>query len=594
MSLNIHGYIKLARVLADQAGLTIQFIKDSEPTAYTDGRTLFLPRPNAMASEDELTEWLYTLFHEIGHNHPKSRDCFGVAKRYNVNMKSFLGRTLNYVEDIRQELVEHDRYRGKQQIMSKGRAIFDRKMVNNIATFNWTGEKQPMMSGALWAWGEDKRTFFQPAVAGVGETIKSHLPPEAHNWVDEIRAGDYWDVLKDKNATPETSYEISVRIIREVFKLKDEDSGIQHEPGQPDPNGGESDDEGQSEDKRKVKQNKNKGKGDEKAQRIETEMDVLFKDIEHVHSDELTERNQKAGQYRIIYEDSDIFGNASQFKVTPENEVILYDYTKNKSGGLVGGRSTRFRRTIESMNTGKILSAKVRRLLEIYSRSTHIYGQKKGKIHSKNLYRASMQEAKGFNERVFKQRKDNFTLDNAVSLLVDFSGSMQSGYKIENACKSAMLLLDALAPLRIPVEIAGFTEASGRQVHALFKAFNTKVTEQQLIDYFEDMTGVMKYNADGESLLYAYKRLTERKEQRKLLIVLSDGRPSAHHHASQQPAFLKYVAGEIEKRKNVELYAIGIQSRSVQSFYKDYRVIQNADELEEAVLSVIKRKILNL
>ena len=99
--------------------------------------------------------------------------------------------------------------------------------------------------------------------------------------------------------------------------------------------------------------------------------------------------------------------------------------------------------------------------------------------------------------------------------------------------------------------------------------------------------GILKENIDGEALVWAYNRLAKRPEERKILMVISDGAPVDDSTQSVNPANilemdLRNVIRWIENRSNVELTAIGI-GHDVTRYYKKAITIADADELAEAL-----------
>ena len=100
----------------------------------------------------------------------------------------------------------------------------------------------------------------------------------------------------------------------------------------------------------------------------------------------------------------------------------------------------------------------------------------------------------------------------------------------------------------------------------------------------------MSSNADGESILWAYHRLIQQPNPRKLLIVLSDGSPAGGNGGIVQ--FTKKTIKEIERQKQCEIYGIGIMDSNVKHFYSNWAVINHADELEGALLKLISDYII--
>lgn len=232
------------------------------------------------------------------------------------------------------------------------------------------------------------------------------------------------------------------------------------------------------------------------------------------------------------------------------------------------------------------LSHKVSTLLRVFSAARYRGGHKTGKINKRAL--ATIPSG---NERVFRKKEQKDVLDTAVTLLVDSSGSM-GGSKYSNAVAATTALADVLNNLHIPVSILGFTaDYDGRQKcimyeHALHgRPVSIEALRDSMCDRHVDLNG----NADGEALMYAYEQLRHQKQKRKILIVLSDGQPA---DGTNPRVMLKTVTQDIEKSGRVELYGIGIEDSSVNYFYSNSKVIRDAAQIEETLLSLLKQSII--
>lgn len=211
---------------------------------------------------------------------------------------------------------------------------------------------------------------------------------------------------------------------------------------------------------------------------------------------------------------------------------------------------------------------------------------------------------------VFKRKTEGQEIDTALTLLVDLSGSM-SGPKIELAQDATIALSEALANTGIALEVLGFTAHSyrfpDRALHEAFAAADSRsvYTRMEAIDtyVFKEFDELLKdcrrqlgnmcnlnmgNNADGDSLLVAYDRLSKRKESRKILIVLSDGYPAFQGRMGNE--HLKQVVNELSKK--IEVVGIGIQSDAVERFYPKYQVLNDIEDLPKSVLDNIARLLL--
>ena len=100
--------------------------------------------------------------------------------------------------------------------------------------------------------------------------------------------------------------------------------------------------------------------------------------------------------------------------------------------------------------------------------------------------------------------------------------------------------------------------------------------------------GLLKENVDGEALAWAHQRLTKRIEERKILIVISDGAPVddstlSTNHSNFLDNHLRQIIASIETQSNVELLAIGI-GHDVTKYYERSITINRAEDLAEALL----------
>ena len=204
----------------------------------------------------------------------------------------------------------------------------------------------------------------------------------------------------------------------------------------------------------------------------------------------------------------------------------------------------------------------------------------------------------------FKQELDTDFRDTVVSLLIDNSGSMR-GRQIAIAAICADILARTLERCGIKVEILGFTtrnwkggdskklwmqsgkpENPGRLNdlrHIIYKSADIPWRRAKNNMGLMLRDNLLKENIDGEALQWAFQRLALRFEQRKILMVISDGAPvddttTSVNTATYLEQHLRAVVEEIEYRSSVDLVAIGI-GYDVSRFYKRAVTIHNVEEL---------------
>ncbi len=204
----------------------------------------------------------------------------------------------------------------------------------------------------------------------------------------------------------------------------------------------------------------------------------------------------------------------------------------------------------------------------------------------------------------FKVERDTEFRDTVVTLLIDNSGSMR-GRPITVAAMSADILARTLERCGVKVEILGFTTRSwkggsarekwvndakpknpGRLNdlrHIIYKAADSPWRRARKNLGLMLREGLLKENIDGEALLWAHHRLLGRPEQRRILMVISDGAPVDDATLSTNPGnylerHLREVIHWIETRSDVELTAIGI-GHDVTRYYRRAVTLIDADEL---------------
>ena len=209
----------------------------------------------------------------------------------------------------------------------------------------------------------------------------------------------------------------------------------------------------------------------------------------------------------------------------------------------------------------------------------------------------------------FKREKETRFRDTVVTLLIDNSGSMR-GRPITIAAMTADLLARTLERCGVKVEILGFTTSqwkggqsrklwmeSGKPSnpgrlndirHIIYKAADQPWRRARRNLGLMLREGILKENIDGEALAWAHARLAARPEQRRILMVISDGAPVDDSTLSVNPGnyleqHLREVIRQIESDSQIQLLAIGI-GHDVTRYYRRAITLMDADELGGAVM----------
>ncbi len=209
----------------------------------------------------------------------------------------------------------------------------------------------------------------------------------------------------------------------------------------------------------------------------------------------------------------------------------------------------------------------------------------------------------------YKVERDTDFRDTVVTLLIDNSGSMR-GRPISIAAISADILARTLERCQVKTEILGFTTrawkggqsrekwlAGGRPGkpgrlndlrHIIYKPADAPWRRARKNLGLMMREGLLKENIDGEALLWAHTRLMARREDRRILMVISDGAPVDDSTLSVNSGnylerHLRQVIGWIEARSPVELIAIGI-GHDVTRYYRRAVTIMDAEQLGGAMV----------
>jgi cobaltochelatase CobT len=254
---------------------------------------------------------------------------------------------------------------------------------------------------------------------------------------------------------------------------------------------------------------------------------------------------------------------------------------------------------------GRLANRLQRRLLARQTRAWE-FDLEEGLLDSARLARVITDP---YHSLSFKREKQTDFKDTAVSLLIDNSGSMR-GRPIVVAAMSADILARTLERCGVKVEILGFTTrawkggqsrehwlSEGKRPnagrlndlrHIVYKSANVPWRRARRNLGIMLREGLLKENIDGEALLWAHQRLIARPEQRRILMVISDGAPVDDSTLSVNPSnylerHLRYVIDSIENQSPVELLAIGI-GHDVTRYYRRAVTLVDAEQLGGAVM----------
>lgn len=257
------------------------------------------------------------------------------------------------------------------------------------------------------------------------------------------------------------------------------------------------------------------------------------------------------------------------------------------------------------------LATRLQRLLLAQQTRQWIYEQEDGMIDNARLSRIV---ARPDVTDIYKYEKDTNFKDTVVTLLIDNSGSMR-GRPITIAALSADILARTLERCGVKVEILGFTTrdwkggmsrkrwlADGRAPdpgrlndlrHIIYKSADMRLSRARRNLGLMLKDGILKENIDGEAVLWAYQRLRSRPEQRKILMVISDGAPVDDSTLSINTGgyldrHLREAIAEVEHDRSVELLAIGI-GHDVTRYYSRAVTLHDVEQLGDTMVEEVTK-----
>lgn len=562
--LDVQQFETYVSACARNSGVTV--VWDSpKSTPRTDGKKMWLPALSSVTSSEWLTRMRYFVKHETSHIVYSDFDLLQKERP-----QGLLALINNLIEDHRIDYLNDQEYKGDYVISNDFWVLYCQDVCNNIKSEDKELTDQQRITLPLFIWDAMNRSWITSSTEMVhlltailddvgSERLLKLLKytPELH----QVRAeGSGADVM-----------ELSKRILADVYDAKPEDY-VQPEAASGD--GGKADGDGGGE--------KSAEDGSTSKKESIINVDKVMEKLMHKHESSRTGTHMEvkfgSGGY--------VIPTKSEYRICYFDRPLPTDVTSSISESILD--TVAVNRFITS--NARNMANKLRIKLQTQSRDRYEYGKRKGTLHNGSLHRVLSTDDKHAS-KIFRKRIVSDTLDTAVCLLVDCSGSM-SGSKFNMACAGAGGLAEALKPLNINYSIYGFTNTYDEE-HPLiwmFTEYGERVSQPELISRFSKASGALMQNSDGDAIAYSASRLMQTKQKRKVLLVLSDGSPAGRLHAGDLTTYTKEVIKNAEK-SGIDVYGIGIQDDNVRKFYSKSTVVNKLSDLAPTILSIVDRSI---
>ena len=333
---------------------------------------------------------------------------------------------------------------------------------------------------------------------------------------------------------------------------------------------------------------------DQLSSKIDSEIEVDEKD------DSLNSPNNRKGENKN-------FGDSKYKSYTQEFDEIIFAEELESEEELLRLRQNLDQQLSVLKNFISKLANKLQRKLLAKQNRSWEFDLEEGSIDTSKLTRVIIDP---LNSLSFKKEKDIKFKDTLVTILIDNSGSMR-GKPISVAAICADILARTLERCSVKVEILGFTTKHWKGGQSREKWMNNqkplfpgRLNDLRHIVYKSADTlwrhsknnmglmlkeGLLKENIDGEALRWAYNKSLKRKEERKILMVISDGAPVDDSTLSTNASDflennLKQTVKWIEKSSSVELLAIGI-GHDVTRYYDKAIKIADVQDLGDVMIN---------
>ena len=589
-----HALASCTRALARQPGLEVAFSAD-KPSLITspEGAKARLPEPPRKPNPREAA-----VVRGLADSFALRLACHNEALHRRLAPQSGPARVLfDAVEQARVEAIGSRRMQG---VASNITAMLDDRYHRSPFAEARTREEAPLEE-AVAMLARERMTGLEPprSAAHLVELWRSFIEEKAGADLDQLG-----DALLDQRAY--------ARLVRKVLSSlglandtdadgeeSDEETEDKTPPEQPDENEGEGEDQSAQDSMQREVADETTDDADEGAiDTVEAPSSELEDEGEAGDTDEAAETRtpqpqppeRRGPDYKAYTTRFDEIIDADELCDADELQR-LRDYLDKQLQNL-------------HSVVARLANRLQRRLMAQQSRSWE-FDLEEGVLDSARLPRVIIDSQQPLS---FKQEKDMAFRDTTVTLLIDNSGSMR-GRPITVAATCADILARTLERCGVKVEILGFTTRAwkggqsreswlqaGKPAnpgrlndlrHLIYKSADAPWRRARKNLGLMMREGLLKENIDGEALDWAHQRLLGRPEQRKILMMISDGAPVDDSTLSVNPGnylerHLRYVIEEIETRSPVELIAIGI-GHDVTRYYRRAVTIVDAEELGGAM-----------
>ncbi len=576
---DVDSAICIAQRRCQDLGIGVEF-EAWATTAYTDGSTIHLPVVHHPVTQESLDCLYGYLIHETGHHlRPEAFDILKSAKP-----PEHVCALYNIVEDDGMERERAKEWRGDAKALATLNSILIAKAADqwNEAKPEQKDKQDPEPVAAMTLYQLARLDWDKLSDSATVEFIAS-LPTHIKELLEELLKEDWVDRMRS-SVTPHDTWDIAIDLAKRLYPNNPEKEyeDIRKHGHDKEPRNITGD---TIKDSQLVKGEATDApsEGDEQESPTEEQdgLVISWKDAVLSEHNEWEEKDGVAGNIGIDWTGYKGTGVA----LMPTSLINVVDISKSKASDYT------WNKYMPHNEEARIFANRIRRYIQAEARAKVAREKYHGRLDKQSIVKLALPPIdKGeYNKRIFYQFDKQVMKDTCILVLTDWSGSM-SGPKMELAADASQRLVYVFERiLKIPVALATFSNGRTQCDIGYIKPFNTRgMSQENIARSFSKFYYYSSANNDGDSVHWAWHEILKRKETRKILMVLSDGCPAGSWNGASGHETLKYVAKEIEKDGRVELYGVGICSSAVSTYYTNYKVLHNPQEINEALFNIIR------
>jgi hypothetical protein len=568
----LDNVLAISQRRAKAHGISVTFDEYAD-TASTDGRNITLPIIHNPVTQEQMDVLYGYIIHECGHlNRP---DVFKILKDHKP--PAWLCYLFNVIEDHTMERETASHWPGDHKALSVCNDILvgrmDKTVREQIAapSVPWDRADNGPLASFFLQWYA--RMEWDDRARVTVECLHRELPDVPKDLVDELLGEGWVDKLKACD-TVEDSWNVACDLGKRLYPEREDEIEASREAVMGEGKGG-SGEEGETD-------------GEPTSNPDFEGYNINWKDV--VMSDHEAEGDtDPGGGVGIEWTD---YNGKDKVAFMPTNLIKVWD-AKEKAATHRSYTASKWKDYMSSDANARHLSNQMRRYLQSQRRVHPRRHRDMGRLDKSSLVKLGLPPIDGgeYNRKIFYDLTHRQIMDTSVSLLVDWSGSM-NGKKARMAADAAGRLVEVLdKQLHMPVEVLSFSVCTSECDMAVIKAFNDKqCTREDIAKRFHWFLTKMGGNNDSDALHFAYQRLARRRETRRILIVLSDGAPTDTYPRCEGNADtnLRYICNYIQDKTPIELWGIGLEDTTVRRYYKLNTVIKDSKEINTHLMAIIK------